>query len=371
MTSETVPVVALREPKQVPVNQVDQELNRIWATQEDGQVSTRASTFNFVVYTSSQTPSPEDTIGAIAVQYPCRTLSIEETPTAPEGVVVTEVTAYCPMVSGGQHASICCEYVSLRAKDEALRGLYTTVLPLLLPDLPTYLWWRGSLALDDPLFSNLHALAERLIVDSGTAAAAADLLVLDQLKDRSISLGDLNWWRLLPWRELTARTFDDVARLAKLNQIQRLELEYATPTTDLTPPGNLAQPLLFIGWLASRLGWQFQKYEPENLTVFFASAAGPVEVMWHPTLRPDAQPGDLLSTRLDLSEGKYLTLQSGIIKDCVQMQLEEGDRCSFEHVASLRRLRLDELLAQELQTPSHTDPYYREALTVACAVLAP
>ncbi|WP_287130184.1 glucose-6-phosphate dehydrogenase assembly protein OpcA [Candidatus Cyanaurora vandensis] len=352
-------VYAIRAPKQVPLNQVDQELSRIWATQDDGQLKTRASTFNLIVFSGGVALDLENTIGAVAVQYPCRTLAIMDDPTAPADTVATEVTAYCPLGSGGQPAPVCCEYVTLRATGNALHELYTTVLPLLIPDLPTYLWWQGIFMPTDSLFSNLRVLAERLIVDSGTPGTAADLTTLDQLPTDQ-AIGDLNWWRLAPWRELTAKAFDNEGRLAALSEVHRVELEYVGP--------NLAQPLLFLGWLSSRLGWQFQE-QWDNGAVVFSGPQGEIEAVWREV--PGTTVGALATVRLLINNERYLLIRSGVIADCVQLQLEEEGQCTFEQVTALGELRLDELLAQELQTNSQTDPYYREALAMACTLSAP
>ncbi len=357
MTSETLPVIALREPKQVPLDQVERELSRIWATQEGGQLATRASTFNFLVYASGQTTNLSDVIGAVAVQYPCRTLTISEDLNVPVDGVQTEVTAYCPLSSGGQPATVCCEYVSLKAQGQTLRELYTTVLPLLIPDLPTYLWWQGALSLEDHLFAGLLSLSERLIVDSGTSGEAVDLLVLSNLDE--IAIGDLNWWRLLPWRELTAKAFDNENRLAALSLIHCVTLEYGQ-SANL----NRSQVLLFLAWLAGRLGWQAQGWLTnevgEQTGIKYQAGDQTIEAVWQAVV---GSAGALTSVRMDLAGENYLLIRSGLIAECVQVQLEEEGVCTFEQVAALQEPGLDLLLAQELQTPSQTDALYREALS--------
>lgn len=353
MATDTSAVYALREPKPVPLNQVDQELSRIWATQEDGLVKSRASTFNLVVFSSVATEGLENMIGAVAVQYPCRALAISDDPTLPPETVTSEVTAYCPLVAGGQPATVCCEYVVLKATGTALSELYATILPLLIPDLATYLWWQGPMDPEHRLFSNLRVLAERVIVDSGSEGAAADLQTLQQLLGEG-TLGDLNWWRLLPWRELTAKAFDNAARLTTLGEISQVELEFVPP--------NQAAVLLYLGWLTSSLGWTFQEAGVDR--AMFNGPQGPIEVIWYPT-GTKGEPGSLTTVRLILSENRYVLIRSGVIADCVQLQLEEEGQCTFEQVRIVDASRLDELLAQELQTASETDPYYRSALTVA------
>jgi glucose-6-phosphate dehydrogenase assembly protein OpcA len=362
MATDTVPVIALRAPKTVPLNQVDRELSRIWATQGEDRLATRASTFNFLVYAAGNTVGLEDAIGAVAVQYPCRTVVIIDDPSIPSDGVQAEVTAYCPLVQGGQPATVCCEYVTLRSTGETLRELYTTVLPLLIPELPTYLWWQGDFQVNDHLFVGLRSLAERLMVDSGTTGSWANLVTLAQLEGETkpIGMGDLNWWRLLPWREITAKAFDNPQRLASLSQVLSLELEYTAAE------GNAAQPLLYLLWLAQSLGWQPKTWTTAGMT--FWTGDNTLDVVWKAT--PGKQPGALTLVKMNLPDQKYLMIRSGVIADCVELQLEENGQCTFEQVTGLRDLALRELLTEELQTSSTTDPLYSASLGLFRSFLA-
>jgi glucose-6-phosphate dehydrogenase assembly protein OpcA len=161
----------------------------------------------------------------------------------------------------------------------------------------------------------------------------------------------------MPWRELTAQAFDSEHRQEALTRVHRLELEY-------TASPNTSQPLLFAGWLASRLGWQFQERTAQGY--LFNGGSGTVEVICTPIAGDD--PGTLHLIRLDLTENSYLLIRSGLIADCVQLHLEEDGVCTYEKVSALRALSLAELLAQEIQTSSTTDPFYHEALTVVQAL---
>ncbi len=354
MSLDTQAVVALREPKMVPLNQVDHELNRIWATQTDGS-ATRASTFNLVVW-SGNSGGLAEVIGAIAVQYPCRTLVIQEDADAAE-MITAEVTAYCPLGSGGQRASVCCEYVTLHTRPNTLGEVSAAILALLIPDLPTYLWWHGGMPLSNPLFQDLRGIAEFVILDSATDPTFCTFSLLDRLAQKTI-VGDLAWGRIREWRELTAKAFDDNKRRMDLGQISRVELEYVA--------GDTTQAWFFIGWLASCLNWQNPQIQPEGAV--FQGPSGAVETVWQ-SVSNDRQPGNLVSIKINFGSEKDLLIRSGLIADCAQVELDEGGQCTFEQTEVLQDLTLAQLLAQELQHVNQTDPLYQAALGLLLSLI--
>jgi glucose-6-phosphate dehydrogenase assembly protein OpcA len=69
----------------------------------------------------------------------------------------------------------------------------------------------------------------------------------------------LNWARLTPWRELTAELFDDPLRRPLLRHVHTLQVGYASYRPDGTDgrprESQVAAALLYVGWLAGRLGW--------------------------------------------------------------------------------------------------------------------
>jgi hypothetical protein len=136
------------------------------------------------------------------------------------------------------------EVVVVEIGDEHIDDLLTIADPLVVPDLPTLLWSpHGHPEAVDALLP----LAQAVLVDS------VDEPVWREAIDRACALSaeayvvDLAWLRTTPWRERVAAWFDPPHRRAELHAITKLEVRHH--------PVSTVTALLFISWLASRLGW--------------------------------------------------------------------------------------------------------------------
>ncbi|MFF0750599.1 glucose-6-phosphate dehydrogenase assembly protein OpcA [Streptomyces sp. NPDC004267] len=98
------------------------------------------------------------------------------------------------------------ETVLLRLHGEVNDRADSVVLPLLLPDAPTVVWWPVD-APEVPSRDPLGALAQRRITD---AYAVADPIGALAARAASYAPGDtdLAWTRLTPWRSLLAAALD-------------------------------------------------------------------------------------------------------------------------------------------------------------------
>jgi glucose-6-phosphate dehydrogenase assembly protein OpcA len=161
------------------------------------------------------------------------------------------VTLHCTRPSGG-HQQVCGEQITLEAPLEAVRSLPGAVLPLLLTNVPSFLWWQAGSPFGHPVLKELAPALDRLIVDSITfEAPERDLAALaGATADPRFHCvtSDLSWARLGPWRYQTAQTFDAPALRPYLYRLQRVRISYYEGTPTLA--------WLFAGWLASRLGWK-------------------------------------------------------------------------------------------------------------------
>lgn len=195
--------------------------------------------------------------------------------------LTSRATGIC-RVSNGPEARLCCEEAIIEAAgDVPVERMVQAVTPLILPDLPTFLWWKHCLPVSgerQTLFDGLAALCQRVIVDSAQSrdARAALEQIAGWVASQPFRLSDWNWARLTPWRELTARLFDPPRCREQMRRIRRLQLD-CIAGEDI---GAQTLALLYVGWLASRLQWQVRTVEiqPEQLTATFASGEEMVEV---------------------------------------------------------------------------------------------
>src|SRR5207248_159896 len=72
---------------------------------------------------------------------------------------------HCRQSQPGGREQVSCEHILIRARGDVDDRIASAVIPLLLPDLPVFLWWTGTPPLDAPHFEELVGLADRLIVD--------------------------------------------------------------------------------------------------------------------------------------------------------------------------------------------------------------
>ncbi len=99
------------------------------------------------------------------------------------------------------------EQVLLRMSGELAHHPESVVLPLLLPDSPTVIWWPGKHP-DDPATDPLGALAQRRITDAAAIERNRAAAMLTQAANYAPGNTDLSWTRLTPWRALLAAALD-------------------------------------------------------------------------------------------------------------------------------------------------------------------
>ncbi len=66
----------------------------------------------------------------------------------------------------GHRQQICCEQIEITASDASLPDFAPVVLPLTVPDLPVILWCRSPRLFRLPAFSQLCAIAQKVVLDS-------------------------------------------------------------------------------------------------------------------------------------------------------------------------------------------------------------
>ena len=129
------------------------------------------------------------------------------------------------------------ESILLRVSGELTKHAESVVLPLLLPDSPTVVWWPCD-APTDPSQDAIGQFAQRRLTDS--EATSSPIRALKAVA-RKYAPGDtdLAWTRLTPWRALLAAALDQSTAQVTGGQV--------TAGT-----GNPAATLL-VAWLESRL----------------------------------------------------------------------------------------------------------------------
>jgi glucose-6-phosphate dehydrogenase assembly protein OpcA len=175
----------------------------------------------------------EDVLSGLAERHPSRTVVLFPEPDEDDGLDGdVEVDVY-PV---GEGRAICTETIRIRLKGQRSAAPASVVQPLLLPDLPAFLRWRGLPPYGAPEFEGLIDVVDRLVVDSTEWPDLPESYSgLTQIFDR-VAVSDIAWARTSRWRPMLASLWPDVAG------VQRIRVT-----------GTAAQAHLLAGWLRSRL----------------------------------------------------------------------------------------------------------------------
>jgi glucose-6-phosphate dehydrogenase assembly protein OpcA len=172
-----------------------------------------------------------ETLAGLGERHPSRTLLLFPHPGADDRLSAS-VSLECHELAG-EARHLCNEVVELGLCGIRAEAPASIVEPLLLPNLPVFLRWRGRPPFRTGPFQQLVELTERLIVDSAEwpdlPGAYAELEEFFQ----ETAVSDIAWRRTLPWRAELAETWPDI------------------PDRIAGPP---AEASLIAGWLKSRAG---------------------------------------------------------------------------------------------------------------------
>jgi glucose-6-phosphate dehydrogenase assembly protein OpcA len=132
--------------------------------------------------------------------------------------------------------NVCSEVIELHLHGKRSKAPASIVLPLLLPDLPAFLRWRGQPPFGESAFEQLVDVIDRLVVDSREwPDAPACYSTFAKYFDR-VAVSDIVWTRTLRWRHAIARLWPEVADVNQLHVV-----------------GPEHEATLLLGWLRSRL----------------------------------------------------------------------------------------------------------------------
>ena len=323
------------------------------AAREGVMPPARAAVMNVIVYARRRIHAERaaQVIGRLGQHHPSRSIVVLHDVEGPERVVLR-----CHQVEGSNE-QICYEQIVVRIGATTPHQLRSIIIPLLLSDLPVFVWWTETPPLGVPLFEALADVATRVVVDSAdfarpeqTLPAIAD--VVDGGPDYALT--DLNWTRLTPWRELTAQFFDVPEWRPYLDGIGGVRIGFAVDMDgrEIHP----SQALLFLGWLASRSGWRTDEHlapsEAGGMLFRMRRAdGGPIWVRLRPRFVRGIAEGDVTGLRLLADRGRHA--------EFVVKRLEDGSAHAdtdvlMDGVSIVRRrvflpkADVGELLAEEL-----------------------
>jgi glucose-6-phosphate dehydrogenase assembly protein OpcA len=251
---------------------------------------------NLIIYTEDMADQEviAQTMSQFVVKHPCRLILILSSPRQAGAKIDAEVSAHTYTSASGKNA--VCEQITIRACGGGVRELASAVQPLLVPDLPVYLWWRGLFLEQRNLVEQMLTFADRFIYDgvNWTNLHYTVLQVSDFFERYQTNVGftNFNWSRLRPWRENAANFFDVGLFEKEIWDMERVAIEFmALPGKE---EGFQFRALLFVSWLAVQLEWVPQRgiAGTDKAQLHFQSKKGkPVdaELIMLPQSTPTAQ----------------------------------------------------------------------------------
>jgi glucose-6-phosphate dehydrogenase assembly protein OpcA len=188
----------------------------------------------------------------VASGHPLRAIILRRSPGEGEGLDA-EITTQAHHLLRGR--SVQLEQVTLKVRGQAAEHTASLVDPLLVPDVPTYLWWTGTPPIAEQGLRDALAACDVLIVDSvqfeNLVQAFLDLAALAERLGGRLGFVDLRWVRQKPWRETLAQFFAPESRREMLEGLERVVVESIGEGTAGRVGG-----MLLGGWLASALDWR-------------------------------------------------------------------------------------------------------------------
>jgi glucose-6-phosphate dehydrogenase assembly protein OpcA len=244
---------------------------------ESGEPMQRTSVMTHLAWVPEQwVEAAEDVLAGLAERHPSRTIVLVPEPDADDGLEArVEVDCY-PV---GEDRKVSMETIRLKLCGNRAQAPASVVAPLLLPDLPVFLRWRGLPPFGDRCFDQLVDTVDRLIVDSTEWAGLPEPYErLAEIFDR-VAVSDIAWARTSRWRPHLATLWPGIGEASRIKV-----------------KGTEAQAHLVAGWLRSRLDREIA-LEHESADRLEGIELVGEAVPFPPGDPPD--PADLLSDELE------------------------------------------------------------------------
>lgn len=377
----------IRVSATLDVQSVERELTRLWREStgasegEEECAVMRARVLNLMVYISLEEALEEvnGLLSEITSAHPSRVIVMLAERSGPDQDIEMFVSAHClsTAIAGGRN--LCGEQLTLRARGRFTVELPSAAVPLLVPDLPVFLWWRDAPRLGDETFMSLMHAADRVIIDSAAFRKPYDevlelVTLLGSRRQGSAAISDLNWARLTSWRMLLAGFYDVEEYRQELQSIRRVRIEYIPRA--YAPDVIAPKALILAGWLASRLGWRVMPgqslsgAEEGSHRLTMENGGRPIELEFAPFGRCVQIQGSIARVELSAAEpapARFVVLRSEDRRYLETEVVADGQARSSRTLICGDKNEA-ELLASELEIICH-DRIYEEAVRAAAEML--
>lgn len=265
----------------IDVGRLEKELAASWQSDAGEEASgvTRVCVLNLIVYASHEEDRTQidEVLDEVTAHTPSRALVLIANRDSTEAKLEAKVSTLCQEASRGGAKRVCGEQVTIEASGSQVEAAASAIEPLVVPDVPVFLWWKDIPHEEDKLFNRLVELSDRVVIDSLVFDHPHhDLQRLAKIiseRRQYLLVSDVNWGRLTSWRNLIAGFWDVADYRTHLDALDHVLIEFDPP--DVASEEIAAQALLVAGWLASRLKWQpTGEFVRENKSACWTMEAG-------------------------------------------------------------------------------------------------
>jgi glucose-6-phosphate dehydrogenase assembly protein OpcA len=253
--------------------------------------------------------------------------------------------------------ALCHEDVEVDVGPQHLPHLDTIVDPLLVSDLVTVVWSPHA---HPDAVDALLGLADVVLLDSVEDLDVRGALTrVSELAEKAYIV-DLAWLRSTPWRERVAATFDPRQWRPSLSHISAVTVRHRADSK--------AAALLFVGWLASRLGWQPAAMIASNGSMLGKARGRRQEVELRLENVDELNVPGLAGVTIETAHGESISLERGSGGLKATRTLRDGKSTTWTVLGASRGE--GGILGEGVRQALLRDPTYRPALDAARALLA-
>src|SRR6185312_3040816 len=132
----------------------------------------RARVANLLVFISSAAALDDahEMLRELTAIHPSRVLLMLGAREESDQDIEMFVESICQSDKRGGAIRLSCEEITLKATGKFVAELPSAALPLLVPDLSTFLWWQNAPHVADKVLDTLLRATDRLVIDSADFA---------------------------------------------------------------------------------------------------------------------------------------------------------------------------------------------------------
>jgi glucose-6-phosphate dehydrogenase assembly protein OpcA len=225
--------------------EIEQELIKLQRQMSAGE--TRAALFNIVVFASeADRRQADEPVNFLLGKRAARVVHITNTSDSESQM---NVSARC--FQDEQNRGVCIQEIVVENGRDDAGSAPGTWTPLLIRDIPVYLFWLAPFDGGSASFAHAIEHADKVLIDSdhsiqkGESARSVLTAVRETVRREGAFVTDFSWKRLEGFRRAVARLFSAPEGLEDLPMISRVELSGL---------GELSGGY-FVEWLAVTLDW--------------------------------------------------------------------------------------------------------------------